>query len=110
MGDALFKQSMAKGSGKAEIVYDYDTSLSPQLVGIGKMSDYYGAVTPSTMPRTRSATYVGGVFESMVTRAERAQTKMVNVHRKPSANFSTSIQINPVKDSIRPGINAGEYY
>lgn len=61
-----------------EIVYDYDTSMNQKFANIAKPTEYYGAVTPSTMPRTRSATYVG-VFESMMTRTERAETRVVKV-------------------------------
>lgn len=89
-----------------EIVYDYDTSHHPKLAAINKQSEYYNSVTASTMPRTRSATYIGGMFESMVNRAERAETRMVKVERKPSSHSSTSLQIkSPSKNATKNSAN-----
>ena len=73
-----FKQSVANPANKVEIVYDYDTS-QPKGPAFSKLSEYYGAVTPSTLPRTRSATYIGGKMASMTIRPERAETKVAKV-------------------------------
>jgi len=62
-----FKQSVVNPGNKVEIVYDYDRS-NARTPAFGKISEYYGAVTPSTLPRTRSATYVGGMLASMTIR------------------------------------------
>jgi hypothetical protein len=119
MADAHFKQSVPKAGKQVEIVYDYDTANLPKLMQVNKLTEYYGAVTASTMPRTRSATYVGGaIFASMTmaTQPERAETRMVKVERRPSNHSSTSIQLKEAQGVVPKNKNskqydhAGEYY
>ena len=81
MPQEQFKEFVANSGNKVEIVYDYDTS-QPKGPTFGKLSEYYGAVTPSTLPRTRSATYVGGMMASMTIRPQRAETKILKVERR----------------------------
>jgi hypothetical protein len=94
MAHEQFKQSVVNHGNKVEIVYDYDTS-NPRRQAFGKISEYYGAGTPSTMPRTRSVTYVGGMgmLAGMTIRPERAETRMVKVERRSSKHSSTSLQL-----------------
>lgn len=115
MGDAQFRQSVARAGQQVEIVYDYDSGSHPKAAGMNKLADYYGAVTASTMSRTRSATYVGaGTLAGVTIRPERAETRMVKVERRPSNHSSTSIQVKEgqgaASSRARPYEPAGEYY
>jgi hypothetical protein len=87
-----------------QIVYDYDTA-APRTTQAVKLADYYSVATVSTLPRTRSATYVGGPM--MSNRPERAETRMMNVQRKPSEHSGATKGMRESKEDMGFG---GEYY
>jgi hypothetical protein len=112
MADQLFKESMTNAGKKIEIVYDYATNNNSGLRVLNKQVDYYAAFTPSTLTKTRSATIVG-LSDGFLNGMERAQTRIVNIQRKPSTHSSTSIHLqeaNKKASSRKANGQAGEYY
>jgi hypothetical protein len=103
---------MGNAGKQIEIVYDYATNNNSGLRILNKQVDYYAAFTPSTLTKTRSATVVG-LSDGFINGMERAQTRILNVHRKPSTHSSTSIHLqeSDKRAGNRKANNqAGEYY